>query len=380
MSAIQARTQGIFLRNARATLSLKKQNLAQALGVNITESIREFSTEKLEKNASRTQIQERVQNAQEESKESIEETTAGKVVALRLINEMVKTDKISEDPLMKMTEEVIVMAKKSIERTNSMIFASHRRGASGAVSEASVPGSFSNTMRSPSTKRTCAHYPRLLSKSPNRHSKAGTPKTNSPFHLRPSLSSGSLLSFAITEKHSQSSKYMQAVETSPPKRHIRNKDGSHYYGQIVDGRKEGFGKLVYKKDCYYEGEWKNNKRHGKGKLYRRGMLVYDGEWQDDVFNGEGTLHYAYIENDEQKVNVDLNFHDFDIISNREAMYQGGFTDGYRSGVGHVVYNNGAFFSGIFAFGKAEGRGTFRTSNGDEICGEWTKGRLGNRFA
>jgi hypothetical protein len=36
---------------------------------------------------------------------------------------------------------------------------------------------------------------------------------------------------------------------------------------MVDGVKEGHGKLIYSDGAYYEGDFKNDRMEGKGTLY-----------------------------------------------------------------------------------------------------------------
>lgn len=59
-------------------------------------------------------------------------------------------------------------------------------------------------------------------------------------------------------------------------------NGSVYEGEVVNGQREGFGKIVFPDGGVYEGEWKNNKMNGKGTLlYANGNKAYEGEWLDD---------------------------------------------------------------------------------------------------
>ena len=40
-----------------------------------------------------------------------------------------------------------------------------------------------------------------------------------------------------------------------------------YEGQIINGKKEGKGKFIYKNGCIYEGYFKNDKKEGNGIFY-----------------------------------------------------------------------------------------------------------------
>ena len=43
-------------------------------------------------------------------------------------------------------------------------------------------------------------------------------------------------------------------------------DEAYYVGQLSNGRREGFGKLIYRDGRFYEGEWKDGIFHGKGSF------------------------------------------------------------------------------------------------------------------
>jgi hypothetical protein len=63
-----------------------------------------------------------------------------------------------------------------------------------------------------------------------------------------------------------------------------------YNGDFVNGKKEGFGTIVYENGHRYEGAWKNNKREGYGKYYWTNGQWFEGEWKNEWRNGKGILH------------------------------------------------------------------------------------------
>ena len=44
-----------------------------------------------------------------------------------------------------------------------------------------------------------------------------------------------------------------------------------YTGEWLNGKREGFGKIIFKNGTSYEGDWKNDLREGHGKIvYKSG--------------------------------------------------------------------------------------------------------------
>jgi len=61
-----------------------------------------------------------------------------------------------------------------------------------------------------------------------------------------------------------------------------------YIGTLNGGKKDGYGKLIYKSGNLYEGEFKNDKRHGKGKItYTEYNITLEGIWINDEKVGKG---------------------------------------------------------------------------------------------
>lgn len=53
--------------------------------------------------------------------------------------------------------------------------------------------------------------------------------------------------------------------------------GQRYEGLIINGKKEGFGRLTYSNGSYYEGAFHENMIQGVGKLFNGGGdVIYDG--------------------------------------------------------------------------------------------------------
>lgn len=59
---------------------------------------------------------------------------------------------------------------------------------------------------------------------------------------------------------------------------------NEYDGQWTNGKKNGFGTMVYGDKSVYSGSWANDKRNGEGKMVvtaKDGSYTYEGEWLMD---------------------------------------------------------------------------------------------------
>ena len=64
-----------------------------------------------------------------------------------------------------------------------------------------------------------------------------------------------------------------------------------YRGQWVEGRKDGFGKVILPSNDIYIGEWNDDRREGYGELLSQSgnQEIYNGEWSGDMKQGNGVL-------------------------------------------------------------------------------------------
>lgn len=83
-----------------------------------------------------------------------------------------------------------------------------------------------------------------------------------------------------------------------------NKVKVHYFGELKDGKANGYGMGIFDSKGIYEGEWLNNARNGKGKYLWSNGDIYEGNYKNDKRNGYGTYYFAtgekyegYWEND-----------------------------------------------------------------------------------
>lgn len=116
-----------------------------------------------------------------------------------------------------------------------------------------------------------------------------------------------------------------------------------YYGETVNGIREGKGRLVTENSDFYDGEWKNGKKHGHGIYIYSNGVKYNGTWNNDRMDGYGSLIFP-----------------------NGSSYYGEFRDGAITGNGTFKYTDKAEYSGGWKNGKWHGRGCFKLANGKEI--------------
>lgn len=134
-------------------------------------------------------------------------------------------------------------------------------------------------------------------------------------------------------------------------------DGCRYEGDMVNGKKEGFGALFSPEGILlYEGQWKEGKLHGKGVLYyKNGMKAYDGNFENGEKNGFGT--------------------EFDQDGNKVC--EGEYKDNMKHGKITEFYPNGKKkFEGEYRKNKRKGFGTEYFDNGKKRAeGNWDGDKL-----
>ncbi|XP_045040951.2 radial spoke head 10 homolog B isoform X2 [Desmodus rotundus] len=182
-------------------------------------------------------------------------------------------------------------------------------------------------------------------------------------------------------------------------------DGSTYKGEVVNGKRNGFG--VFKcvtQPMSYIGQWCQGKRHGTGCIYynqegtssyegswdhnvRKGWgirryksgNVYEGQWDNNMRHGEGRMRWLTT-NEEYSGQWDrgtqngLGTHTWILkrVPNSQYSlrneYRGNFVNGYRHGYGTFYYASGATYEGEWVFNKKHGMGRLILKNGRVYTG------------
>lgn len=147
-------------------------------------------------------------------------------------------------------------------------------------------------------------------------------------------------------------------------------NGYKYQGQYKDDKNNGYGICIYSDGVKYEGEWKNGRREGYGIFYFLDIEKYEGEWKDDKRNGYGIYHYSDGGNYEGEWKDDKR-NGYGVYNYFEGVkYEGEWKDDKIEGYGIFYYIEGNKYEGQIKDGCYNGYGTFYSSDGEIIEGEW----------
>ena len=146
-------------------------------------------------------------------------------------------------------------------------------------------------------------------------------------------------------------------------------NGEIYEGEFDNDLLEGYGKYIYKNGNYYVGSFSKNLKHGKGKqFYKDGNLQSDIDFNNDKLEGLGRYNF---ENGEYYIGHCLNGlkHGKGIIhyKNGDIKYEGDFFEDKYQGHGRFNYENGEYYIGQCSNNLKNGKGTIYYQNGDIKC-------------
>ncbi len=128
-------------------------------------------------------------------------------------------------------------------------------------------------------------------------------------------------------------------------------DGADYAGALVNGLRQGHGKISWPGGAHYEGGFEKGQMSGPGKLSLPSGDTYEGLFEKGLMSGEGQY-------------VNASYH-----------YKGEFRKGMPWGKGTQTARNGSTYTGDFVSGSYEGKGRLETPSGDIYEGDFVAGEL-----
>lgn len=114
-----------------------------------------------------------------------------------------------------------------------------------------------------------------------------------------------------------------------------------YIGEVLNGLKNGYGKMIWYSGDVYEGYFKNGMRSGKGTYYFPTGDIYEGDWTNGEKHGIGKYYYASTDN----------------------LYFGEIVNNNWEGYGSYHYSDGAVVFGKFNNGELIGQYAYIESDG-----------------
>ncbi|UJR28322.1 hypothetical protein I4U23_009565 [Adineta vaga] len=126
-----------------------------------------------------------------------------------------------------------------------------------------------------------------------------------------------------------------------------------FRGETRRSLRSGFGVYQYSNPFFrYEGTWHEGKKHGFGKLLFGDGSYYQGEFVDNEIIGQGTRYFATSRN----------------------TYTGQFYYGEMDGQGRLRLGNGDCYEGNFKSNHFEGEGSYLSHNKELYTGTWHQHR------
>ncbi|CAF0800985.1 unnamed protein product [Adineta ricciae] len=146
-----------------------------------------------------------------------------------------------------------------------------------------------------------------------------------------------------------------------------------YEGTWREGKKHGFGKLLFSDGSYYQGEFVNNEIIGQGTRYFASSgNTYTGHFHYGEMDGQGRLRLG--NGDSYEGNFKSNHFEGEgsYLSHDKELYSGTWHNHRRHGLGEQTYANGTQYIGDWIADKRHGFGKLLNGVDDTLIyeGSW----------
>ncbi|EFC46511.1 predicted protein, partial [Naegleria gruberi] len=149
-----------------------------------------------------------------------------------------------------------------------------------------------------------------------------------------------------------------------------------FEGDMIDSRKNGFGKLVYSDGSYYEGQFNNDEMTGTGSFVDSDR-VYNGQFVKSLFHGKGKLKATFKSKDyvfegEFREHQPYNGVGSVVVSRKTGDYwDGEFKNGKFSGKGRLTFEDASVYEGNVKNSLCEGKGVVTYPDGSIYSGSFS---------
>ncbi len=153
------------------------------------------------------------------------------------------------------------------------------------------------------------------------------------------------------------------------------KTASYYAGCWKDGRRHGYGTVLYENGNRYVGEFRNGFPNGSGEFRWQGAgSHYIGEVADSDLNGTGTLVIpGLLEYTGSWKAGSRHGAGTERFVDGLLEYRGAYVEGKPSGMGRLLINQREVFAGEFHPEKGPGFGVIRVGEGATFVGQLMDG-------
>jgi len=153
---------------------------------------------------------------------------------------------------------------------------------------------------------------------------------------------------------------------------LKYPDGSSYKGQVLDGRRHGWGTLTLKDGTLYEAEWRSDKRHGEGVEKCPDGTRFTGHYIDGCRSGQGVMSWPEGSKYVGQFKHDRANGDGVLMRTDGSVYKGQFSEDAMSGAGRMKWTDGGEYEGQFVANKRDGFGKMSWASGrwKRYEGEW----------
>lgn len=174
-------------------------------------------------------------------------------------------------------------------------------------------------------------------------------------------------------------KAKEFIKVFPSNKYIKKYDNEDIYiGVIQNGKRDGYGFIIGRKNYTFKGTWKDDLKNGYGEemisdigYYYKGNFVNDNyEGHGEQKRGDADFYVGGFKNGERHGQGVLTF---DTDGAGKATQKGNFVEGYMIGTGRIDFSNGEWYEGEFKGGLAHGYGEYRTKEGYRLTGKYELG-------
>lgn len=127
--------------------------------------------------------------------------------------------------------------------------------------------------------------------------------------------------------------------------------GARYEGPFYQGKRQGYGKVIFSDGSRYSGEFFQDFRQGEGVHMLSDQSVYSGRFYRDRYHGSGRMHFR-----------------------SGAVYEGSWLHGKMEGEGILTFPDRTVYKGEFHNNSFHGKGQLIWPDGNMYSGEWQNGQ------